>query len=319
LIIEVPPEKRSERLDLFLAELYPKLSRSEIQRWITAGSVIANGKVAKKNLKLEHISKIEISEIPEKPASDLKPENIPLNILYEDDDLIILNKPRNLVVHPGNGVTDGTLAAGLLYHYKHLSVINGAERPGIIHRLDKDTPGLMIAARNDTSHIQLAQQLENRRITRIYHAVVWGHPEEESGTVSAPIGRSLKNRLKMSVQSKGRKARTHWRVLKYFKYASLLELSLDTGRTHQIRVHMDYIGFPVMGDPLYNGRDKGITMTEPLYKGPANNALSFCPAQMLQAMELKFKHPKDDRDLHFKCEYESSFKQLLEFLNKEDV
>jgi 23S rRNA pseudouridine1911/1915/1917 synthase len=313
------------RADALLHEIFPDISRSLLQKWIVAGGihlVDQHGEerrtiAIRKNRKLQAGDEMEVMAPIELPASAVEPENIPLDIVYEDEDIIVLNKPRNLVVHPGNGIDKGTLAAGLLYHYRELSGVNGAMRPGIVHRLDKDTPGLMVAARNDETHRKLAAQLEAREIHRIYRCVVWGQPAEESGTIEQPIGRDLQNRLRMKVTSRGRFARTHYRLVQNFAFASLLEMKLDTGRTHQIRVHQQYNRLPIMGDPNYGGGESALSRVEPLYRPQAVYALSLCKAQMLQAVELRFNHPRTGTLMEFKIDLAEDMQSLVDYLQKE--
>lgn len=307
----------TERIDRYLQGYLGEFSRGDLQKLIQDGQVLVEGKPVKKNAKVQNGQKLEVLTLPEKPATDVEPEDIPLNIVYEDEHLVVLLKPRNMVVHPGNGIRTGTLAAGLLHHYQTLSELNGADRPGIVHRLDKDTPGLMVAARTDAAHKRLAAALEKREIRRVYHALVWGQPAEPEGVIDAPVGRNPANRLQMKVSGKGRPARTHYRVLENFAFASLLEFTLETGRTHQIRVHSRSQGWPVMGDPLYDGREKSAHKAEPLWKAAANRVLSMCPAQMLQAMTLEFLHPVTGESMSFSHPPVEDFAQVLEWLRRE--
>jgi len=254
----------------------------------------------------------------EKESSTLEPEDIPLDIVYEDDDIVVINKPRNLVVHPGSGVNKGTLAAGLLHHFKeNLSTVNGPLRPGIVHRLDKDTPGLMVVAKNDAAHRHLAHQLETRTLHRTYNALVWGCPRDLEGTIDAPIGRNPKNRLKMAVVKGGKESRTHYTAKQFFAIATLLELQLESGRTHQIRVHTRYTGHPVVGDPLYDGRDESLNRVPPLMKPVAEKVLEIAPAQLLQAVKIELIHPRTNKKLTFKVPMEEPFAKVLKLLKKE--
>ena len=290
-------EKHSgERIDKFLVGVMENVSRTDVQKLIAAGEVKVGGVVSPKNFRVEAGMVVVVDKVPEKEASTLEPENIPLDIVYEDDDIVVLNKPRNLVVHPGNGVQNGTLAAGLLYHFKeNLSAVNGPLRPGIVHRLDKDTPGLMVVAKNDAAHRHLAHQLETRTLHRTYNALVWGHPRDLEGTIDAPIGRNPKNRL----------------------IATLLELQLESGRTHQIRVHSRYMGHPVVGDPLYDGRDGCLNRVSPLMKDIAAKVLEIAPAQLLQAVKIELIHPTTGKKMKFKVPLEKPFEQVLKLLKKE--
>ena len=314
----VNEQHSGERIDKFLVSVMENLSRTAVQKLIAAGEVKVGGAQASKNFRVETGMVVVVDKIPEKEASTLEPENIPLDIVYEDDDIVVLNKPRNLVVHPGNGVQNGTLAAGLLYHFKeNLSAINGPLRPGIVHRLDKDTPGLMVVAKNDAAHRHLAHQLETRTLHRTYNALVWGHVRDLEGTIDAPIGRNPKNRLKMAVVKDGKPSRTHYVAKKFFAFATLLELQLESGRTHQIRVHSRYMGHPVVGDPLYDGRDGCLNRVSPLMKDIAAKVLEIAPAQLLQAVKIELIHPTTGKKMKFKVPLEKPFEQVLKLLKKE--
>lgn len=314
----VDGSKTGERIDKFLTAVMDNVSRTDVQKLIAAGEVKVGGSVAAKNLKVETGMVVVVDKVPEKEASTLTPENIPLDIVYEDDDIVVLNKPRNLVVHPGNGVQNGTLAAGLLYHFKeNLSAVNGPLRPGIVHRLDKDTPGLMVVAKNDAAHRHLAHQLETRTLHRTYNALVWGCPRDLEGCIDAPIGRNPKNRLKMAVVKGGKESRTHFVAKEFFAFATLLELQLESGRTHQIRVHSRYTGHPVVGDPLYDGREESLSRVPPLMRDIAEKVLEIAPAQLLQAVKIKLIHPTTGKKLKFKVPLEKPFAQALKLLKKE--
>ncbi|MBR3851887.1 MAG: RluA family pseudouridine synthase [Fibrobacter sp.] len=314
----VNEQHSGERIDKFLVGVMENMSRTDVQKLIAAGEVKVGGAKASKNFRVETGMVVVVDKIPEKEASTLEPENIPLDIVYEDDDIVVLNKPRNLVVHPGNGVQNGTLAAGLLYHFKeNLSAVNGPLRPGIVHRLDKDTPGLMVVAKNDAAHRHLAHQLETRTLHRTYNALVWGHVRDLEGTIDAPIGRNPKNRLKMAVVKDGKPSRTHYVAKKFFAFATLLELQLESGRTHQIRVHSRYMGHPVVGDPLYDGRDGCLNRVSPLMKDIAAKVLEIAPAQLLQAVKIELIHPTTGKKMKFKVPLEKPFEQVLKLLKKE--
>ena len=314
----VNEQHSGERIDKFLVGVMENVSRTDVQKLIAAGEVKVGGAKASKNFRVETGMVVVVEKLPEKEASTLEPENIPLDIVYEDDDIVVLNKPRNLVVHPGNGVQNGTLAAGLLYHFKeNLSAVNGPLRPGIVHRLDKDTPGLMVVAKNDAAHRHLAHQLETRTLHRTYNALVWGHVRDLEGTIDAPIGRNPKNRLKMAVVKDGKPSRTHYVAKKFFAFATLLELQLESGRTHQIRVHSRYMGHPVVGDPLYDGRDGCLNRVSPLMKDIAAKVLEIAPAQLLQAVKIELIHPTTGKKMKFKVPLEKPFEQVLKLLKKE--
>ena len=242
-------DKDGERLDVFLVRQQPELSRAHVQKLIASGDVVADGKIRKANFKLKAGMQVAFV-LPEAEPIEVKPEDIPLDILYEDGDIIVINKARGMVVHPAAGHEDGTLVNALLHHCgDSLSGIGGEKRPGIVHRIDKDTSGLIISAKNDFTHIGLSSQLSDHSLFRIYEGIVRGHMKESSGTVNAPIGRSTKDRKKMAVNYKnGKEAVTHWSVLEEFAGYSHLRCQLETGRTHQIRVHMAYLGHPLLGD-----------------------------------------------------------------------
>ena len=314
----VNEEKNGERLDKFLAGVMENVSRTDVQKLIEAGEVKVGGSTVSKNFRVETGMTVVVEKMIEKESSTLEPEDIPLDIVYEDEDIVVINKPRNLVVHPGSGVSKGTLAAGLLHHFKeNLSTVNGPLRPGIVHRLDKDTPGLMVVAKNDAAHRHLAHQLETRTLHRTYNALVWGCPRDLEGTIDAPIGRNPKNRLKMAVVKDGKESRTHYTAKQFFAIATLLELQLESGRTHQIRVHSRYTGHPVVGDPLYDGREESLNRVPPLMKPVAEKVLEMAPAQLLQAVKIELIHPRTNKKLTFKVPMEEQFANVLKLLKKE--
>ena len=314
----VNEEKNGERLDKFLVGVMENVSRTDVQKLIDAGEVKVGGSKVSKNFRVETGMTVVVEKMIEKDSSTLAPEDIPLDIVYEDEDIVVINKPRNLVVHPGSGVSKGTLAAGLLHHFKeNLSTVNGPLRPGIVHRLDKDTPGLMVVAKNDAAHRHLAHQLETRTLHRTYNALVWGCPRDLEGTIDAPIGRNPKNRLKMAVVKGGKESRTHYTAKQFFAIATLLELQLESGRTHQIRVHTRYTGHPVVGDPLYDGREESLNRVPPLMKPVAEKVLEMAPAQLLQAVKIELIHPRTKKKLTFKVPMEEPFANVLKLLKKE--
>lgn len=286
-----------KRLDSFLAEKNTaKYTRSFIGKMIEENLVLYNGKPSKASTKIKTGDRIELFEKEPEPLA-VKGEEIPLEIVYEDDDLMVINKPRGMVVHPAPGHTSGTLVNAVLSHAgESLSSINGVLRPGIVHRIDKDTSGLILVCKNDFSHKALAKQLEEHSITRRYHAICSGRLKEEQGTVSAPIGRDEKNRKQQAINYKhGKEAITHYRLLENLQNASLLECRLKTGRTHQIRVHMKSIGHPLLGDPLY---------------GPKKNLYAI-KGQALHAMVLGFVHPRSEEYMEFSADYPEDFQKLL--------
>ena len=286
------------RMDVALALLLPEVSRSAAQRLLEEGRVTCGGRTVKKNERTEAGQTLEVA-LPEPEPLDVRPQAIPLDVAYEDDDVIVVNKPKGLVVHPAAGHPDGTLVNALLYHCAgSLSGINGVLRPGIVHRIDKDTSGLVIAAKNDFAHQALAAQLEDHTLARTYEAVVVGGIREDGGTVDAPIGRSPADRKKMAVVAGGRRAVTHFRVLERYRGYTRVECRLETGRTHQIRVHMAYRGHPILGDTVY-GRKK-----------PELGQDSQC----LHARELTFLHPRTGRPVTVTCGLPDYFRAVLEKL-----
>ena len=269
---ETVVEMQNGRLDKACSEIFSDYSRSQIKQLLDGGNITVNGKTEKAKYKVKSGDVIRLEE-PETKTLELRPENIPLDIVYEDDDVIVINKPQGMVVHPAPGHDEHTLVNALLYHCP-LSTINGTFRPGIVHRIDKDTSGLLMVAKNDKAHRSLAKQLKDKTNIREYVALVHGRIAEDEGTINAPIGRSLKDRKKQAVVKDGRNAVTHFEVLKRYRDYTLVKCILETGRTHQIRVHMKYIGHPLVGDPLY-GPKKTI-------KGNG---------QFLHAGKLGFVHP----------------------------
>lgn len=286
-----------KRLDSFLAEKNTaNYTRSFIGKMIEENLVLYNGKPSKASTKIKTGDRIELFEKEPEPLA-VKGEEIPLEIVYEDDDLMVINKPRGMVVHPAPGHTSGTLVNAVLSHAgESLSSINGVLRPGIVHRIDKDTSGLILICKNDFSHKALAKQLEEHSITRRYHAICSGRLKEDQGTVSAPIGRDEKNRKQQAINYKhGKEAITHYRLLENLQNASLLECRLETGRTHQIRVHMKSIGHPLLGDPLYGSKKN----------------LYAIKGQALHAMVLGFVHPRSGEYMEFSADYPEDFQKLL--------
>ena len=287
------------RIDSYLSEKLD-YSRSKIVKMISDGSILVNGKETKNSYNLKKDDVITVGEYIEQPMS-IEPENIPLDIVYEDDDVIVVNKPNGMVVHPAVGNNKGTLVNALLYYSKNLSDINGEFRPGIVHRIDADTTGLLMVAKNNKAHEILAEELSKKETSRKYIALVWGVIKEDTATIDAPIGRDNTDRKKMAVTSINSKdAITHLKVLKRFKDATLVELQLETGRTHQIRVHMNYINHPVVNDPVY-GRRKLIDET----------------GQCLHAYLLGFNHPKTNEYMEFRCDLPECFKNILNIFEEE--
>lgn len=297
LLLTAEQQDAGKRLDVFLAENLPETTRSAAANLMKQGCVLLRGKAASKaGEKLKEGDQAEVTLNPPK-CTQLQPENIPLDILYQDADLAVINKPQGMVVHPAPGNESGTLVNALMYHIRDLAGISGELRPGIVHRIDKDTSGLLVIAKNDKAHRELSGQIKEKTAGRIYLAIIQGNLKEEQGTVDAPIGRSHKDRKKMAIVPEGRPARTHYRVLERYEGYSLIECRLETGRTHQIRVHMAYLGHPVAGDPLYAHSD-------PLKLG----------AQALHAYELHLVHPTSGENLSFQAPLPECFLRCLRAL-----
>lgn len=293
--------KNEERIDIYLSRLNEKYSRTAIQRMIENGKITVNGEKVKVSYKVQDKDKIEIED-DEAKETELKAQNIPLEILYEDKDIIVINKPKGMVVHPANGNPDGTLVNAVMALCKDsLSGIGGEIRPGIVHRLDKNTSGAIIVAKNDKAHINLSEQLKNHEIKKTYIALVRGRVKENQATINMPIGRSKKDRKKMAVDAKGKEAITHFKVLERFDDCTLLEINIETGRTHQIRVHLSHIGYPIIGDDVYsNGKNKW-------------NIVGQC----LHAKSLEFKHPITGENMHIEAPMPKYFKEILIGYKKE--
>ncbi len=290
-----------ERLDAFLARSVEGLTRSSAQRLLEEGCVLRCGKPGKKNDKLNIGDEISVT-IPEPKAVDIAPKEMPLDIVYEDEDVLVLNKPKGLVVHPAAGHQDDTLVNGLLYAMgDSLSGINGELRPGIVHRIDKDTSGLLAVAKNDLAHVVLASQLKDHTMARTYECIVCGGMKEDSGTVDAPIGRHPSDRKKMCVTQRGGKdAVTHWEVVKRYRGYTHIRCKLETGRTHQIRVHMAHIGHPILGDTVYGRKKPELGQS----------------SQVLHAGALCFKHPRDQRPVMVLAPLPEYFTEVLEKLER---
>ena len=295
-LIIIEAKESGERIDALLAHIVPGLSRNAAQRLLDSGAVLLNGVPLRKNYKCSSGDRFEVI-LPEPAISELIPQDIPLDIRYEDDDVIVVNKPRGMVVHPAPGHVDGTLVNALLYHCgRSLSGIGGEKRPGILHRIDKDTSGLLIVAKNDYAHRFLSAQLSDRSLSREYEAVACGSFREDAGTIDKPIGRNPKDRLKMAVTYKNsRPAQTSWTVLNRYHGYTHLRCQLQTGRTHQIRVHLSSIGHPLLGDGLYGAKcpDKGLE------------------GQCLHARKLKFIHPRTNEQIIIETELPDYFLSVL--------
>ena len=298
-LLTVPSECKGERLDKWLSEQLDELTRSAVQKLIDSGEILVNGEKAPKNYKLKGGEEITVA-LPEPEILDIKPQNLPIDIVYEDDDLLVVNKPKGMVVHPAAGNPDGTLVNALLYHCEgRLSSINGVIRPGIVHRIDKLTSGLLIVAKNDMSHNKLAEQIKEHSFTREYQAINCGRFKDKTGTIDAPIGRSKYDRKKMCVtELNSRHAVTHYEVIDEFSQFSLVKFRLETGRTHQIRVHSAYIGHPVLGDEVYGKPFKGLE------------------GQCLHAKMIGFIHPSTGEYMEFDSELPEYFQSTLLKLRK---
>ena len=287
-----------KRIDAYISE-NTEYSRTAVQRLIEENKIIVNGKKEKASYKVQNGDKIEIEEEPAKEI-ELKAQDIPVEILYEDNDIIVVNKPKGMLVHPANGNPDGTLVNAIMSICKDsLSGIGGEIRPGIVHRLDKNTSGAIIIAKNDKAHINLSEQLKNHEIKKTYIALVRGVVKENNATINMPIGRSKKDRKKMDVDKNGKEAITHFKVLKRYKDCTLLEINIETGRTHQIRVHLSHIGYPIIGDEVYsNGKNKW-------------NIVGQC----LHAKSLDFMHPITGKQIHIEAGLPEYFHKILEDLD----
>ena len=298
--IEADENWTDKRVDKALADYFDNYSRSFLKKLLDDGNILVNDKKAKPSLKIASGDRIDIT-IPSIASVEIEPENIPLDIVYEDEDIIIVNKPKGMVVHPAPGHYSGTLVNGLMYHFKDsLSGINGELRPGIVHRIDMDTTGLLVVCKNDAAHNFLSEQLAVHSITRKYYAIVYGNIKEEEGTVNAPIGRSLKDRKKMGIVMDGKHAVTHYKVLKRLKKGfTYIECQLETGRTHQIRVHMASIKHPLLGDDVYGPKKSKYTLE----------------GQCLHAKVLGFVHPRTGEYMEFEVPLPEYFEKLLNKLD----
>lgn len=300
---EIFVEEGMERLDKYIAQKQESLSRVMIQKLIEEGNILVNGEKSKPSYNVQEGDKITI-QIPEVKATDLKAQEIPLDIIYEDDDIIVVNKAKGMVVHPAVGNPDGTLVNAIMAHCKgNLSGIGGELRPGIVHRLDKDTSGLLIIAKNDKAHLEMSEQIQKRQVNKTYLALVRGAISENEATINMPIGRSTRDRKKMAVTKNGKEAITHFKVLDRFVGYTYLQVRIETGRTHQIRVHMAEIGHPVVGDMVYsNGKNEfGVE------------------GQMLHATSLEFKHPITGKEMHLEAPLPEYFEEVLKELKNKRI
>ena len=299
----VSQEEKGKRLDTYIPSVDTDITRTSAQRLIEDGNILVNGKNAKVSYKIQENDKISV-EIPEPKQIELKAQNIPIEIIYEDSDIIVVNKPKGMVVHPANGNPDGTLVNAIMAICKDsLSGIGGEIRPGIVHRIDKDTSGLLIVAKNDNAHVKMSEQIKNHEVKKTYIALVRGVFKENEATIDMPIGRSTSDRKKMAVNKNGKNAITHIKVLKRFDKYTLLQVNIETGRTHQIRVHLSHIGYPIVGDYTYsNGKNEFDVI-----------------GQCLHAQKLEFKHPITQKDMCLEAELPQYFKDILDRLKDREI
>ncbi len=314
--VDVDRGQEPMRLDKFLTLRMQHCSRNRIQTAVDSGSVLVGGRPAKSSYKVKPLDRITVVMPYPKREVEIVPQNIPLDIPYEDDDLLIVDKPAGMVVHPGHGNWDGTLVNALTYHLRTLPMFQeGDLRAGLVHRIDKDTSGLLVVAKNERAHARLAKQFFDHTIVRRYYALVWGDPDADEGTIEGNIGRSPKDKLQMCVFAdgeQGKHAVTHWRVVRRYGYVTLVECRLETGRTHQIRVHMAWKGFPLFNDARYGGDRilRGTTFSK--YRQFVENCFALMPRQALHARCLGFVHPSTGRDVYFESQLPADFRAVLE-------
>ena len=299
----VSQEEKGKRLDTYIPSVDTDITRTSAQRLIEDGNILVNGKNVKVSYKIQENDKISV-EIPEPKQIELKAQDIPIEIIYEDSDIIVVNKPKGMVVHPANGNPDGTLVNAIMAICKDsLSGIGGEIRPGIVHRIDKDTSGLLIVAKNDNAHVKMSEQIKNHEVKKTYIALVRGVFKKNEATIDMPIGRSTSDRKKMAVNKNGKNAITHIKVLKRFDKYTLLQVNIETGRTHQIRVHLSHIGYPIVGDYTYsNGKNEFDVV-----------------GQCLHAQKLEFKHPITQKDMCLEAELPQYFKDILDKLKDREI
>jgi len=299
----VSQEEKGKRLDAYISSANTDITRTSAQRLIEDGNILVNGKNVKVSYKIQENDKISV-EIPKPKQIELKAQDIPIEIIYEDSDIIVVNKPKGMVVHPANGNPDGTLVNAIMAICKDsLSGIGGEIRPGIVHRIDKDTSGLLIVAKNDNAHVKMSEQIKNHEVKKTYIALVRGVFKENEATIDMPIGRSTSDRKKMAVNKNGKNAITHIKVLKRFDKYTLLKVNIETGRTHQIRVHLSHIGYPIVGDYTYsNGKNEFDVI-----------------GQCLHAQKLEFKHPITQKDMCLEAELPQYFKDILDKLKDREI
>lgn len=314
----VPDGKNKQRLDLFLTSQLPSVTRAKLKRLVDDDKITVNGVPTKAGHLVRPGEVIDVY-FPASESSDLEPEDIPLDIIYEDDNLLVVNKPPNMVVHPAYGNMHGTLVNALLGHSQRLSDVGGPIRPGLVHRLDKDTSGLLVVAKDDVTHVALAKQLSAHKIDREYRAIVWGHLKEKSGRIEAAIGRHPKDRTKQRIDQNGKHAVTNYEVLDEATFASYIKLNLETGRTHQIRVHMMSLGHPVFSDSTYGGRGKKLTGMSPSRTKFVNRIFKKFTRQMLHARILAFHHPVTHELMSFEAPIPKDMHDLWHILKSSTV
>lgn len=314
-------ENSGQRIDRFLGEQLENASRTRIQKWMEEGNVRVNGEPARKSRLLEAGDKVHVTIPPEPEAGRVEPENIPIEVVYEDKYLAVVNKPKGMVTHPGHGIPNGTLANALAHRFRSLSDLGGNDRPGIVHRLDRDTSGLLVVARDNATHAALSAQLAERLIRRTYHALIWREPDPK-GTFDWPLGRHSKDPTRRAVWSAPdakagiKTAVTHYSVLEWYQFAAQVEVHLETGRTHQIRVHFAHAGHPVAGDTLYGGGERMLGRVAPLFQTPAAGLLKRLSSQALHAAKLSFTHPRTKKTMEFESPLPEEFQNALKFLEK---
>ena len=316
-VMNITADAADIRIDKYLADEIEVLSRTKVKDYITKDNVLVDGQAVKPSYLLQGGETIQIY-IKEEGPTDLEAESIPLDIIHEDDNIIVLNKPAGLVVHPGAGNRCGTLVNRLIFHFSHLSSVSGALRPGIVHRLDKDTSGIMVVAKTDLSHLRLARQFADRTVKKKYLALMWGVPEQREGTVDAPIGRHPRNRQKFSVVESGRSALTRYGVVEEFDHLSLVELHPETGRTHQLRVHLAFMGHPVFADEVYGG---GLSKVRGFLKETQRSLkslYSLIHRQALHALSLSFTHPSSGEKMEFVAPLPNDLSTVISELEPKD-
>lgn len=316
---EVPEGKKKERLDQYLASHVENATRSKVQKLIEAGFVFVNGKTAKSSYNVQPFDVIEASHPISPRPEEAEPEDIPLKIIFEDEYIIVVNKAAGMVAHPAYANFTGTLVNALLHHSKKLSSVNEAGRPGIVHRIDKNTSGLLVVAKDDWTHAKLAAQFSKHSIEREYWAVCWGLFDKTEGTITANLARSKHDRKKFTTSGgEGKHAVTHFRLLEEFEFTSLLKLNLETGRTHQIRVHLASLNHPIFGDETYGGTQIVYGASLPKMKSHIHNLLEIMPRQALHAKTLGFIHPHTKENVRFDSELPDDFENLLMHLRRQD-